>query len=292
MLPLQVSFILKMFDVWGFDTGLTTISKNRQICACIHFLHIAFAILLTMYKFYLIIEMLALVGTLRMINELIQYSAALYLYWLLIFDSIVHRKRHHYFWKIHKYFCSQTMKFRRYLLKFFEFFPINIFLYTMVYATNSFPDSSSVFVFLFIITICQFRIFYYLFCVEVVKCHLRRFENDVFRLKNRLNFGNKSQVFRFELRRLKWIRNYFHSTHVMMEVLNDTFGWSQVAAVSFCFYSFATDLNWLYSCHDQFSFRQNAVAFIWIVHARLMIYYLFRVAHCCYVTVCIKNRLV
>lgn len=307
MFPLPVSCILKMFDVWGFDTGLTSISKNRQICACIHFLHIAFAIIFALYKFHLIVELFALIGPLRTINELIQYSIALYSYWLVIFDSIVYRRRHHDFWKIHrefdKYFCSQTMDLQRYLLKFIEFFPINIFLYTMIYATNSFPDSNSVFVFLFLITICQLRIFYYLFCVEVVKCHLRRFENEVLGLKNRLNFGNnmqniplrireQSSLFPFELTRFKWIRNYFHSTHAMMEVLNDTFGWSQVAAVIFCFYSFATDLNWLYSCLDEFSFRQNVIALIWIVHARLMIYYLFRVAHCCYVTVCFKNPLV
>lgn len=302
MLSIQKIWILKFYDCWGCNTGLTKISKNKSICFFIYFLHIVSACLLTTYKYFMIVELLRLIGTLQTINEMIQYTAGLFTYWMIILDSIAYRNKFHIFWRIYQeidnQFCSQTMLFRGYMLKFNEFFPISIFLYMMIYATNSFPDSSSVFAFLIIISICQLRIFYYLFCVEIVKCQLKIIEHDLIMMKNMLNFTGMTQQFPlmsetspivpFELNRFKWVRGYHHRTSELMDLLNEIFGWSQAVAVSFCFYSFATDSNWLFINYGKFSITQVAIASLWIVHSHLMIFYVFRDANNCSNLVCVR----
>lgn len=302
MLSVQKMWIVKFFDCWGGNSGLTNISKNKNICFFIYFLHIVFACLLTTCKYFFVVELLFLIGALETINEMIQYNAGLFTYWLIIVDSIAYRNKFHIFWRIYQeidnQFCCQTMPFRGYMLKFIEFFPISIFLYMMIYATNSFPDSSSVFAILIIINICQLRIFYYLFCVEIVKCQLKIIEQDLIIMKNMLKFTGATRQFPlmfetspilpFELNRFKWVRGYYHRTSEMMDLLNEIFGWSQVVAVSFCFYSFATDLNWLFINYGKFSITQNAIASVWIVHSHLMIFYLFRDANNCSNLVCVQ----
>lgn len=106
--------------------------------------------------------------------------------------------------------------------------------------------------------ICQLRVFYYLFCLEVVNFQLKMIDNEVETMQNALNFTSKKSTsylirisetsifYSFESQRLKWIREYFFRIYEMINLLNETFGWSQVAAISFCFHLLLTEIAWGY----------------------------------------------
>lgn len=317
MLQRRIVYILTFFDIWGYLTGFTALSNSRNGIICAIFLHIFLVVMFTFYEFYLMTELFALIGVLDTINEVIQYTSALYTYWLIIFDSFHHRREHQLFWtlfqRIDDCFCKQNIRLNGYLLRFVEYILMSIILYLLICASNAFPKSNSVYVFIVLITICQIRVFYYIFCLEIVHHQLKSIENEISTIKLKqtiIPMRRTCQLYAFEAKRMRWIHEYYYCVSEMMKLLNTYFGWSQAAAVLFCFYSFATDLTWFYSTFNKYSLAQcigkqcqNKIFFwnqcngflrnfniisvisVWIGHARIIIFYLFRATHNCSVTV-------
>lgn len=173
-----------------------------------------------------------------------------YTYWLIIFDAIFHQHSHRHFWKvlqmINTCFAPQnTVNIVPYIRKFVSFFSITIssilIIYLSTQAHNRTIDvRAPVFLnFIILIRLCQLRVFYYVFCVEMVNCQLKMIKHKLKSLKNQMNFSSTKRDYH-------WIRGYFHCVYEMVTHLNEIFGWSHVAAVSFCFYLFLSDLNWFY----------------------------------------------
>lgn len=248
MLPTQIVHILNFFDVCGYRTESSSLSKYRRIQILIFIIQFSWAVFLTVHELNIFVQFYPILGLLRTINELVQYSAGLFTFWLIIFDSFSKRHKHRCFWKIiERYSYTQVSFYRVYLCKLIESFLATIISYFSVSLSNTYPNIS-VASFFVLATICQLRTFYYMFCLEVVNSQLKAIEKEIIIMKSRFN-GLHSE-------RFKWVNEYLGRVNQMTELLNDIFGWSQVSSILFWFYSFLTDLNWLYGSFDLLSITQ------------------------------------
>lgn len=122
MLPKQIVYILNFFDVCGYYTESSALTKYRKVQLLVFAIQILLATLFTLYQFQLAIDFNKFVGPLQTANEMLQYTIGLCTHWMIIFDSFVYRQEHQHFWeilqRIDKDFCKQFMSFRGYLCKF------------------------------------------------------------------------------------------------------------------------------------------------------------------------------
>lgn len=276
MVPNKIFRFLIFFDVCGFNTGSSQISNNRKMLYFIYFVQILLAALITIYKFYLMIYHYPLLPLAAAMSLSLQFLVPLYAYWLIIFDSILYRRVHRQFWRtlqhIDKHFHDQS-SFSCWLLiaKFIELFTATTLVISalMVINSNNFAQVRIVITSTFLIKICQVKLFYYIFCLEVVEFQLKMIEHELFVLKGVVNVEDArkyhpllvaeiSAFYTFLLRRLKWIRGYLHCVHKMINCLNEMFGFSHVAVIFFCYIFLLTDLTW---CYDTFAFISRRILF-------------------------------
>lgn len=261
MLSSQIVYILNFFDAFGYCTESSAFIHHKRIKLFIVFGHIILAVLFTLYQFQLVFELNSLLGALKTSNEVVQYIFGLYTYWLIILDSFLNRQAHRCFWQTlqqsHTFLFSQFLDVHGYLWKLIEFFAITILLYLLNYWLGVILDNASIFVFLVLITICQIRVFYYLFALNILNAQLMVIEHEIIAIKNISHLRSDSKCsISYELKRFKWVAEYYQCVIEMTKFLNDIFGWSQIALVLFCFFTFMTNLNWWYSKFDELSIAQ------------------------------------
>lgn len=270
MLPDQIVFILNFFDACGFNSGSSRFSESRRVSYFIFSVHILMATLLTIYEFRLEDEYYASLGLSEAISESLQYSTALYTYWLIILDSIVNRRAHQQYWIILQridtcYSCQPKCGIRLYIFIFVIYFLKTMSILVIRLTISSFVGFTVDFAYMVLFIVCEIRMFYYLFCLEILQLQLKMVEDEVktmvfilntagsFRERQSLRMDIISTCYSFELQRMKWIRQYFHCAYNMMDLLNQIFGWSHVAGISFCFYYLLTESNWLYIHYGELS---------------------------------------
>lgn len=263
----QLLRILKVFDVCGFCTSCSILSRKRNCRNTIYLVHILIALSLTLFKIYLVFNFYSDMAFAEAISEFLQYAVSLSTYWIIIVDSIVHQKQHRHFWaichRINSKFASQSdLTFLTFRIQFGEYFVAAI----LTFGLRCWIISDAFYIqveiaFSTLIKLCQVRLFYYLFCLEIVHSQFTIVENE-FKVTLRVHrqqrahsiqIFNISKIESFEQQRLKWVREYFACVYEMSEGLKIFFGWSHVAVVLSCFYIFLTEFNWIYVHYDEFS---------------------------------------
>lgn len=266
MLPKQIVCILNFFDILGYYSESSALAKYQKIQLFVFIVQILLATDFTLYQFRFAIELCTMLGPLEIANGMLRYTMGLCTYWLIIFDSFKDRRKHQHFWKILKridtHFCKQFISFRGYLCKLIEFFLVSIIVYIMSYIFRAFPQTDGVLICLTLIIICQIRIFYYVFCLEIINWQLQMIQHELIIIKKWSSNTNQSasnSILRthktidyFNLNRFKWVNQYYGCIVEMTELLNVIFSWSQFALILFGFYSLLTDLNWCYASFDLF----------------------------------------
>lgn len=193
-------------------------------------------------------------GVIEAISEYLEYTASLYAYWIIILESICQRQQQILLWKIQSPDRLQKSPIDRlYPIIFFEFFLRKLLLIAsscLLYDSNI-TLNLNVFTYVIYITpvlICKIRIFYYIFCLKVIHSQLEDIANDLKDLHYETNNHSfdDSSAYIYVARRLRVIRQNFQTVCKMIQLLNNIFGWSQVAAVLFCFYSQFSDWNFIY----------------------------------------------
>lgn len=263
MLPASIFKILHIFDVFGFNSGLTKFSLNPHLAQFIYIVHISMALLATLF-IYSIIEFLSSKDFIEAISELLQYLSVLITYWLIIYDAYVMRQVNKKFWNKLKWidghiYCQSNLCFRNFIIKFVEFFPIKIctVIITIAYNIDNFKID---FMYNFLFKIFEIRLFYYLFCLEIIIFQLEQIEIEIKNVSSVINVPKlhslkiRKSIYTFELNRLKWVRNYVFNIHEMIVDLNRIFGWSHVATILSSFYLLLSQLNWSYVHFHEFSF--------------------------------------
>lgn len=270
---------LNLFDLCGFNSGITKISSTLRCVCAIFSIQILMAIVFLYMKILLFRYFCETRGFIEAINELIEYSGSVYTFILIICDSFLHRHTQKRFWQFIQHLETNaypigTFSFRSYKIKFIEFFTCSIsgLIYRLL------PSSAIIGYqrlhvycgYMIPVRLCQIRIFYYILCMDIVHLQLKY-------IKHELHTIDK------ELLKLKQIRDHFQYVHKTVNLLNTMFGWSQVALVACCFFSVFTDLNYAYIL-----FLSNITIeadMFWLGHEILLIIYLFWSANNCSVTV-------
>lgn len=237
MLPKRLTCVLTFFDIFGYNSGSTPLSRCYKNSYFISSLHILLALFFTVFKAYVVIRLRTIVRLVEIVNQMLQYSTGLFTYWLIILDSIVYRREHLHFWKflgkINQLFSSEDrISLQKYALRCIIYF----FIIISSFIASATQQESIFFVIFSLVKICEVRMLYYVFCIEVIQFQLRIIENGT--KKHGLNRN-------IEVHRLKWLREYFHCIHEMVNLLNEIFGYSHFSSVSYVFYLALTDLNWL-----------------------------------------------
>lgn len=207
-----------------------------------------------MTPFYRIIEMT---------NELIQYTSGLCAYFFIIFDSIRNCEHHREFWKtfikIDKRYSPRNIQFKYFLVLFIEHIAFSLLIYNTNMLFESWTKTRTIFAYVALWSVTALRMFYYVFCLKILLHQLKTIENEAKNLAEISHKMNHSETSPFnspyDRKKLKWIREYFGCVNEMSQHLNEVFGWSQVSGILYCFYSFVTDLIWMYSFFSLKSFR-------------------------------------
>lgn len=275
MLPQQILDILCYFDVCGVNSGSSKVSRNKRATYLIYFVHITTAILLSLFEFHLMSEYYPSLGLIEAISESLEYKAALYTYWLIILDSVVHRRVHEQFWNILQHiddcFSSQPKcAIRSYVVKFNLYILKTVSIMVIRLTISSITGFIIDFAYIVLFIVCEIRMFYYLFCLEILHMQLKIVEDELKTMMNILSLASFREDYssmgktitisaydKFEFQRMKWIREYYLCVYQMMCNLNEIFGWSHVGAIMFCFYYLLTESNWFYIHFDELSFTHR-----------------------------------
>lgn len=300
MLPNQIGCILSFFDLFGFNSGSSKLFRTKYSINFIRFVHIVLAVLYTLslinhfYKFFLSF------GLTETINELVETLASLITYYLILLDAILHQRTHTYFWtafqQIDDNSCGQSnFKLRSFIVKIVTFFSATTVMILIRIILSRF-ETFDYLIYMSIIKICQIRLLYYVLCLEVIYFQLEKIEQVLVKMKDILSVEHSEtrNSDSFELQRLRWIRSYFHGIYNMVNALNESFGWSHVVAMPFCFFCLFTDLNYLYMhtheislgdilgkyLHDKNYLSDLKILYfsgssLWIIHPILLVIYLF-----------------
>lgn len=266
MLPSRIVCLLTVFDACGFYSGSTFLSKQRKYIFLVYFVHLSMVLFLTLFFCHLMIHFYPKLGVTEAISEFLQYSIGLMTYWLIIFDSFFHRHTHRNFYeileRIYDRFYMSKFTLRSYVMKIVEYFFITLSIVVIRLAINNFVNTVIDFAYAVLFKICQLRIFYYIFCLEIVhsqlktiECELKKIQGSVVAMNSiRSRASKTSLLYFFELHRLQLIRRHYDCVYQMIGNLNKHFGWSNVASISYCFYLFLTDMNWFYIRHHELSY--------------------------------------
>lgn len=257
MLPKSITRVLTFFDIFGYNTGSSELSSCRKYLYSINLVHILLGIFFTLFKIHVVVRLQIILRVVEIVNQMLQYSTALFTYWLILLDSMIYWREHRHFWQIleeidNSFFPQRRISFRTYTLK--------CVMYIFV-ATSSFGATAITllfsepifFVISFLVQIGQVRILYYTYCLEVIQLQLKVIEIELEQIKN----NNLVSDHNIELLKFKLLREYYHCIHKMTILLNEVFGYSHVAAVALTFYIALTELNWLCS-HFEELIRESA----------------------------------
>lgn len=266
MVPIQIIRMLNVFDCFGYNSGWSRVSKRKRNSYLISAVHSLVATFFVFYEFRLAKIYYSRMILSEAISECLQYTAALYTYWLIIFDSCFLHHTHKQFWDtvdyIDQHFYDQIeFTLRSYMMKFIIFLIKTMISVVVRMMGNSFAGFEIDTPYVVLFTICDLRMFYYLFCLEIVYFQLKVIELKSEKIKSLLNPKNHGEIRKMrhsahigivssKSQHMKWIRDYSHCVHEMVCLLNKIFGWSNVATISLCFCFLLTEIYWYYVHHD------------------------------------------
>lgn len=264
MLPKRIECFLKVFDAFGFNTQATSLSNGQKLSHSINWTHILIAVLLIINEVIFFSSFYYYYGLYETLNEIVECSASLCGYWLIIFDSLLYRRAHRRFWMIFQRINKPIHRHsnvipRSYVIKIVEFYTANILISCISWQTLPGSSFLSYVIYIFPIKICQLRLFYYVFCLEIVLYEMKMLQNEIKHMDNIANCCSNADRMdpssSFESHRIKWARKY-DSIEEMVNLLNEIFGFSQVGTVLFCFYVQFTDLNYFYIHFDELKIKK------------------------------------
>lgn len=284
--PKYIVVILLFFAVCGFQPEQPIFTSHKALFA------------ISMFQIYNIIAFLShfpdiyawmneKFSKLDMTNEMVQHIIALLAYSVICIESVIKRKTQRRFWRLYEdllqyhsiHHAEEIL--RNYALKFTEYFLFcsSSFAYALIATNEDYNFSYNIpyfLAYLSIMGICQIRLFYYLFYLELIKAELKAIEKEI-----------ESDIDEsFELPS-KWelTRKYCKSIHELCECLNSVFGWSNLLSVLAIFLFLLTDTNWVYYYRHHRNSLLTIIFALWTCHFVLCLAYTFSAANQCVVLV-------
>lgn len=243
-------WFLKFYDICGFNTQHSTRSAHRK--KIIFYIHLFIVYFLYGLKFYILIIFKSILTPLEIVNEMLHYLTALSTYCIIVVESYAHHETQHHFWKLYekidkKFFNQNPIQWQGYTFKFIISFIIH-FLILITFIKHGRFEPIVFIAFFYLTRVCHLRYFYYLLCLKLIEFQLKAIENEAATIcwKNQ-KFQHRNEKFsRYEMKRLKWIRELYENVYEMVDCMNESFGWSHLFVVIFCSNIVMTDMNWAY----------------------------------------------
>lgn len=239
MLPTPIKILLNLFDMLGVFTEFppqNCLQKCRYACAGAVFLFV-FNATINNYNWY------TLLSIADQINSNLQVYGGLLTYSIIVIDAIIYRRKHSKFWlqfqecftlfKLHQTYY----KWNQIILQFvvlFVIFCINVSIALTIISIDDMIELVAVFI---VVRMYHIRIIQYVIYVEIIRGNIKMIYLRIIELA--VSRGK-------EIEFLKEIRGIYLNTFDMVDGLNESFGVSQCAVVSFCFFLLLSDTNWSY----------------------------------------------
>lgn len=250
MLPNKVSCFLTFFDIFGYSSGASNLSKSSKIGCSILLVHIFLLTLCATYKSQLLFYFIVAFRPIEVVNGIFEYSCALYTYFFIVMDSLFYRNEHKLFWRIvgelsESHVHYQNQNYRSLTTKIVLHWCTSITWITLSCLTTSrnLQMYTMLFFFVFLIIMCEMRIFYFIFCIDVMCNQLKGINEKI------KSYSTETTI---KLKKFKEYRICYNSVYEMKNYLNKIFNLSQLVIISFCFYILLTDFNWVYSHYKEF----------------------------------------
>lgn len=275
-----IRFLLKCFDWCGFHPETTNSPQPRKKKLNIFVIHCLWAMLLTIFTAAFLMQPILLNESLPyVVNIMIQTVNGIVTHWVIIVESFAERKTQRKFWQIyehikHRHKRCKTPLPRLYAVNFMQFIAVTTFIqvfflsYYLSYVGNKWYFRIA---YLFSQIMYQYRIFYYLFYLELVKFELKTIKRELKDIAELSNFHgslvwNANRHYKRRTRdawcdstvtsvneiNLKRINAYCQLAYELSGCINQTFGWSNFATVLYSFHLPLTDGNWaLWELHER-----------------------------------------
>lgn len=255
MFSRRVAFILKFFDFCGFFTEYSYSPAYQLVIYIVFILHICFAIFFTLFIGYVLFSIKSL-KLLDSINEFVQYQSSLHSYYILIIESYLHRKEQRCFWKIYKQINDKTnFECRSYSQKLIEFFVVGLVTQSITFYLT-YVNISVWFAYAMLNIINHFRLFYYIFYLELISSELEFIETKIKKMV---------ELSRFSFEYCQQRNSYFRGIRVRYAViselighLNKIFSSSNFSTMMYQFYFLFTSLNYAYLHFNDYSLFYHA----------------------------------
>lgn len=260
MYPIWMNNLLLCFDLWGFSTQFRTSRNQRKLDLLILTTHTILASIATSrITIYLLRPVNDQLGT---FNDILKFSALIFLYWISLIELYFKRKIQRKFWEcvchIDQHLCShQQIKLTSYLNRIKIYFLLSALAY-LLYLERLLNNTGSKFLifwlsYIFMCLVFQIRSFYYLFFLDFIKHELKMIDLELAVMLNDCRnvqpkrFRKKHMfLIKFHRKRFKWIRQYYDMIYNLCRIVNNVFGWSNVIAILLIFHLILTDINWFY----------------------------------------------
>lgn len=250
MYPKWMKLIFFYFDFWGFYSEF---AKWHQLCVHLIFIfYVIFgSIIIKLLPGYLILLGKDRLGTM---NDLFKIVIALMVFWSSLIESYSKRKSLQQFWKIYEKidtdYCTQCSRTpNAYIWIFILYIPMITIIYIFYYICDGWEMPTELICIWILFTILvlriQNRIFYYLFYLEIIKSELKVIQREIKRMVFSSRNNNRLRE-KFELKRFKWLREYYSNVYELGECVNDVFGWSNLIVILCLFHAILYYLNNLY----------------------------------------------
>lgn len=257
MLPKSIRYFLNFFDIFGFSSDSSRLCSQRDRIFLIKLVHAIIIVLIGTCTFEHFLEFRSFYGVITATNQFMLYFFALFTYCLIIFDASIHQQSHTSFWTDVQLIgkdisCQSKFTLWTYTMKFIEFMSISFAITLTLFLTYDYGHIFVIIAHIILIRMLHIRAFYYLFCVEVIHFQLKSIRNELQSNQNKsiaCNYNclhsNQTRVC-YDLKRLKWARQYYYRIFELIVSCNQIFGWSHFGVIFCCFYLLLTDIDWTY----------------------------------------------
>lgn len=267
-----IVILLKFFNFCGFHTEFSDSASHKKLGKRLFLIHIIWAIAMTYFAVAFTSQALYKETAIPyVINLLLQLFNGILTHWLIIVESYKQRSVQRKFWQIYEHIKHHNKYCKRPALRFYSIsfvhycvvvIGIQLFFlsYYLQYVANNWYFRLS-----YLVTQMSYhyRVFYYIFFLELIKFELKIIKNELKDIAVLTNFHSSfirranqrtkqhrryscctSAVNCVNENNLKRINAYCQLVNELSRCLNQVFGLSHFATILYCFHMPLTDANW------------------------------------------------
>lgn len=203
-------------------------------------IHIILSVWCSLCAFDVFIHLSTLMEFLDALNFLFSYTFCAVTNWIIIYDSCTEQRLKNAFWSLFEQihdgiFSQNNVEIWSYLSPSICLLSVDILLLTMAVTLEKTTDLFTKTMHFTFNWTYDNRAFFYFLHLKVIAIQLQRIEIEFKRLQ--INFTQK---------RLEWIRDHYKLSHDLCEMVNATFGLSNLAMLLLGFHSAVTFVNFIY----------------------------------------------